>query len=149
MKLLAPILIALMAALGNSLFAAGQKKAVLVDNGFMFITLTTVGCLAFMLMAVPLFGPANYVVSIKQNWFWALSSGFGLFVTYIGFSLLFSRYGVSYYILFAVLAIISTGFVTGVVIFKETFNLYHWLAFACAIVTVLLFTLGNWTAHRG
>lgn len=148
MQLLAPILIALMASLGNSLFAAGQKKAVLLDNNFMFITLTTTSCVTFMVLALPLFGPANYVLSIKQNWFWAISSGFGLFITYIGFSLLFSKYGVSYYILFAVMAIISTGFVTGVVIFKETFNLFHWLAFACSILTVLLFTLGNWTAHK-
>lgn len=142
-KLLLPVLFAFIASLGNALFAAGQKKAVLVDNALMFITLTTMSCVVFMMLTVPFFGPVNYIINIKQNWLWAVLSGFGLCITYIGFGLLYTRYGVSHYILYAVLSIITTSLITGLLIFRESFNLYHWLAFFCSMLTVFLFTYGN------
>jgi drug/metabolite transporter (DMT)-like permease len=56
---------------------------------------------------------------------------------------LYSQYGASNYILYAVLSIITTSVIVGVVIFKETFNIYHWLALLSSIITIALFTLGN------
>jgi drug/metabolite transporter (DMT)-like permease len=64
-------------------------------------------------------------------------------LTYIGFNLLYSKYGASNYILYAVLSIITTSIIVGVVMFKESFNAYHWLAFGSSITTVALFAMGN------
>lgn len=143
MKMLWPLLFAGVAAVGNALFAAGQKKAAGLNNPFASITLAALFCLVLMFAAAPLFGPANYISCLKTNWAWVAISGAGLFLTYVGFNLLYSHYGTSYYILYAVLSILTTAIIVGAVFFKESFNLYHWLAAAACIVTVVLFTLGN------
>ena len=143
MKILGPLLFAFIAAFGNALFAAGQKKAIGFDNSFVFIALTVIVCVALTLLAAPLLGPTNYLSSLKENWIWAIVSGIGLFLTCLGFNLLYTKYGASHYILYAVISIITTAIVVGVVLFKESFNVYHWLAFGGSIITIFLFTLGN------
>ena len=125
------------------MFVAGQKKAVAVDNALTFIALAAVVCLFLTLAAAPLLGPTSYSSAIRQNGYWALLSGAGLFLTYLGFNLLYTQYGASNYILYAVLSIITTSIIVGVIIFRESFNTYHWLAFGCSVLTVLLFSLGN------
>lgn len=143
MNLLGPLAFALIAALGNALFAAGQKKAVMLDNSFSFIALAALVCVLLTLLAAPMIGPTNYALALRQNGHWALLSGVGLFLTYLGFNLLYSHYGASNYILYAVLSIITTSLLVGVILFKENFNGYHWLAFGSSLVTVVLFSLGN------
>lgn len=143
MKILGPLFFSFIAALGNALFAAGQKKAVGFDNSFVFIAMAAIICVTLTLMTAPLLGPINYLSSFKTNWLWALLSGIGLFLTYLGFNLLYTNYGASNYILYAVISIITTSIVVGVVLFKETFNIYHWFAFGGSIITVFFFTLGN------
>lgn len=143
MKILGPLFFSFIAALGNALFAAGQKKAVGFDNSFVFIAMAAIICVALTLMTAPLLGPINYLSSFKTNWLWALLSGIGLFLTYLGFNLLYTNYGASNYILYAVISIITTSIIVGVVLFKETFNIYHWFAFGGSIITVFFFTLGN------
>ena len=147
MKILGPLLFALIAALGNAMFAAGQKKAIAFDNAFAFIALAAVVCVCLTILFAPLMGPPNYVAVAKQNGYWALLSGAGLFLTYVGFNLLYSKYGASNYILYAVLSIITTSVFVGVLWFKETFNIYHWLALGTAMVTVVLFSIGNKVAQ--
>lgn len=143
MNIYGPLLFALTAAIGNAMFAAGQKKAIAFDNPFTFIALAAIFCVLLTVAAAPLFGQPHYSSVIKENGGWAMLSGAGLFLTYLGFNLLYSRYGASNYILYAVLSIITTSIVVGVVMFKETFNLYHWFAFGTSIITVVLFALGN------
>lgn len=143
MNILGPLLFALVAAVGNAMFAAGQKRAIELDNAFTFVALAALVCVILTTLFAPLFGPTNYINAVKQNGHWAVLSGVGLFLTYVGFNLLYSRYGASNYILYAVLSIITTSIIVGVVLFKETFNTYHWFAFACSILTVALFTIGN------
>ena len=122
MNILGPILFALIAAAGNALFAFSQKKAVVFDNPFTFIALAAMCCLMLTIIFAPLFGQPNYLTVVKTNWLWAILSGTGLFFTYLGFNLLYSNYGVSSYILYAVLSIITTGVIVGVLILKESMN---------------------------
>lgn len=143
MNIYGPLFFALIAAVGNAMFAAGQKKAIAFDNPFTFIALAAMVCVMLTVAAAPLFGQPHYNSVLKANGGWALLSGAGLFLTYLGFNLLYSKYGASNYILYAVLSIITTSIIVGVVMFKESFNVYHWLAFGSSIATVALFALGN------
>ncbi|MCL1125069.1 EamA family transporter [Shewanella surugensis] len=137
------IAFALIAAIGNAFFVIGQKKAIELANPFTFITISAVFCVLLTLLSAPLFGPPKYVEVIKVNGIWAIVSGVGLFLTYLGFNLLYSSFGASSYILYAVLSILTTVIIVSGLIFKETFNIYHWLALLSAIITVTLFSLGN------
>ena len=110
---------------------------------YIFPTCILIISIILIAFAVPYFGQSNYGEVIKENWYFALLSGFGLFLTYVGFNLLYSKYGVSSYVLYAVLSILTTSIFVGVVLFKESFNTYHWLALCTAIVTVVLFSIGN------
>lgn len=134
---------ALLAAIGNALFAVGQKKALPLDNPFAFIAVSAIFCVTLTLLIAPLWGMPKYAFAVKQNGGWALVSGLGLFLTYVGFYFLYSRYGTSNYILYAVLSIITTSVIVGVWLLRENFNAYHWAALVCALLTVGLFSWGN------
>ena len=143
MNILGPVAFALIAAVGNAMFAAGQKKAFQFENPFTFIALAATISLILTVLLAPIFGQPNYSEAIKQNGQWAVLSGVGLFLTYLGFNLLYSQYGASNYILYAVLSIITTSIIVGVIIFKEVFNVYHWLALLSSMITIVLFTIGS------
>ncbi len=143
MNFLGPFLFALVAAIGNAIFVAAQKKAVPFENPFAFIAMAVVVCAILTLSFAPFFGQPNYLNAIKLNGVWVVLCGAGLFITYIGFNLLYSKYGASNYILYAVLSIVTTSIIVGVIIFKESFNIYHWFSFITSIVTVILFAIGN------
>lgn len=145
MKVFGPLIFALIAAVGNAMFAAGQKKAIALDNTLVFIALAGVVCISLTAIFAPFIGEVSYAENLKQNWKWIFLSGVGLFLTYLGFNLLYSNYGASNYILYAVISILTTAIVVGVIIFNEKFNLYHWLACFSAILTIVLFSLGNKT----
>ncbi len=147
MILIGPLAFALIAAIGNAMFAAGQKKAVGLENAFTFIALAALVCVTLTILVAPFFGATQYASAIKQNGHWAILSGAGLFLTYLGFNLLYSNYGASSYILYAVISIITTSIIVGVYIFREEFNVFHWLAFFTSILTVILFTWGNKVAQ--
>jgi drug/metabolite transporter (DMT)-like permease len=143
MHVLGPLLFALLAAVGNGFFAFGQRKAAGIENSFVFITVALVVCVALCMVSAPFFGPVNYGATLKQNLNWAALSGVGLFLTYIGFNILYSQYGASSYILYAVLSIITTSVIVGAWILREQLNLYHWLAVLTALATVGLYSYGN------
>lgn len=143
MKIFGPLLLALLAATGNAFFAWGQRKAVGVENTFVFITVTLSLCVLLCLLAAPFSGSVNYSATLRSNFIWAAVSGVGLFMTYIGFNLLYANYGASGYTLYGVLSILTTSVIVGSFLLKEPLNLYHWLAILSAIVTVGLFSYGN------
>jgi drug/metabolite transporter (DMT)-like permease len=143
MQVLGPLLFALLAAVGNGFFAFGQRKSTGVENSFVFITIALVICVLLCVTAAPFFGPVNYGSTLKQNLTWAAASGVGLFLTYIGFNILYSQYGASSYILYAVLSIITTSVIVGAWILREQLNLFHWLAVLTALATVGLYSYGN------
>jgi drug/metabolite transporter (DMT)-like permease len=142
-QVLGPLLFALLAAVGNGVFAFGQRKSAGVENSFVFITIALVVCVMLCMASAPFFGPVNYGVTLKQNATWAIASGVGLFLTYIGFNMLYTQYGTGSYILYAVLSIITTSVIVGAWLLREDLNLYHWLSVVAALATVGLFSYGN------
>jgi drug/metabolite transporter (DMT)-like permease len=72
-----------------------------------------------------------------------ITSGVGFFITFIGFYLLYSQFGAVYYVVYAVLSIISTSLIVGVLIFREPFNAYQGGALILAILAIALFSYGQ------
>jgi drug/metabolite transporter (DMT)-like permease len=143
MKSLLPIVFATIAAVGNAMFALGQRKAAGVENGLLFVGVSALVAVLFALLCAPLVGAFDVGHTLKGHWHAVLLSGLGLFLTYLGFNLLYSRYGASQYVLYAVLSIITTTIVVGILWLKEPVNLYHKIAIAMAIAAVVLFSIGQ------
>lgn len=143
MKSLLPIFFATIAAVGNALFALGQKKSVGVENGLLFVALSALMAFIFAFCLAPLTGVFNVGDTVKGNWQALFLSGIGLFFTYLGFNLLYSKYGVSQYVLYAVISIVTTTIFVGVWWLKEPLNSYHKLAIVLAILAVFLFSIGQ------
>ncbi len=144
MKYSSIFLFALIAAVGNALFAAGQKKTSGIDNPLIIVGLSAVVCVVLTFSVIFLLNRNSSMLQIfRVNWIWILMSGFGLFLTYIGFNLLYSRFGASGYIYYAVLSIITTSLIVGVIIFKEQLNIYHIISVGFSIAAIVLFTIGN------
>ncbi len=143
MKIILPILFASVAAIGNAMFALGQKKSADFDNGLLIVGASAL--VAFLCSALfsPLMGEFDIGNVVKLYWKSVLLSGIGLFFTYLGFNLLYSKFGVSQYVLYAVISIITTTVIVGVLWLKEPINIYHGIAIALAIVAVLFFSIGQ------
>ena len=134
---------AAIAAVGNALFVFGQRKSTLVDHPFIFIISVALVCLV-LFSVTSLFLPRPELSSfVRDNYRWILISGLGFYLVFTGFYFLYSRYGASHYVIYAVLSIITTSIIVGVLILREPFNLYHFLSVIMAIVTVILFTIGQ------
>lgn len=143
MKILLAIIFAATAAFGNAMFALGQKNSAGVKNGFSFLAMSATVAVFLIYISAPIMGAFDFENIVRTNWRSILLSGVGLFLTYLGFNLLYSRYGVSYYILYAVLSIISTTIMIGIFWLKEPVNLYQTVAIVLAIVAVILFSIGQ------
>jgi drug/metabolite transporter (DMT)-like permease len=143
MKILLPIVFATIAAVGNAMFALGQKKSVGVENGLLFVGISALVAVFFALSFAPLVGIFDVGNTLKGNWKAVFLSGLGLFFTYLGFNLLYSKYGVSQYVLYAVLSIITTTIIVGILWLKEPVNVYHKVAIAMAIAAVVFFSIGQ------
>jgi drug/metabolite transporter (DMT)-like permease len=143
MKILLPIIFASIAAIGNAMFAFGQKKSSGVENGLLFVGVSALIAFLLALFFAPLVGVFDVGNTVKGHWKAVFLSGLGLFFTYLGFNLLYSRYGVSQYVLYAVISIITTTIIVGAWWLKEPVNIYHKIATAFAIVAALLFSIGQ------
>ena len=144
MKNLLLLLFALIAAVGNAMFAAGQKKAAGLDNSLLFIGFSATVCLILTFLVLPLiYGKFDIISPLSENWKWILLSGSGLFLTYLGFNLLYRNFGTSSYVYYAVLSIITTSVIVGIVIFRERVNIYHAASVVLAIGAIILYTIGN------
>ncbi|MGB5985234.1 MAG: hypothetical protein WBG37_08000, partial [Desulfobacterales bacterium] len=111
--------------------------------GLLFISISTfIACLLALCIA-PLIGEFSIVNTARGNWKALCLSGTGHFFTLLGFNLLYSRYAVSHYALYAVLSIISTTILVGVIWLKESVNGYHMVAISLAVMAVVLFSIGQ------
>jgi drug/metabolite transporter (DMT)-like permease len=143
MQSLLPIIFATIAAIGNAIFALGQKKSAGAKNGLLLVGVSALVAALFAFFSAPLVGAFDLGNTLKENWKAVLLSGLGLFLTYLGFNLLYTRYGASQYILYAVLSIITTTIIVGILWLKEPVNVYHKLAIVMAIAAVVLFSIGQ------
>jgi drug/metabolite transporter (DMT)-like permease len=135
--------IAAIAAIGNATFAFGQKKSIPSQNPFIFLICTLVVCISLFLIASFFFAKENIPQFLHTNYPWFIISGTGFFLTFIGFYFLYTKFGTSYYVIYAVLSIITTSLIVGIILFKEYVNMYHLLSVCMAIITIVLFALGN------
>lgn len=137
------ILIAAFGAIGNGLFAYAQRRATVQEAPFSFVSVSLVSALAICLAAsIFMKGPGPIQV-FQQSGQWAFWTGAGLAATLICFNLLFTRYGATFYVLYSVMAILTTTFLVGQLLLREPINIYHVGAILLAIGSVLLFTLGQ------
>lgn len=141
--ILKALLVALIAAIGNAIFVFGQKKAGVTSNPFIFLILSLSLCIVLLSISSIFFPRTNLKLFVFENYKAIVFTGLGLFITYIGFYLLYSRFGASYYTLYAVLSIVTTSIIVGVVVFKEAFNMYYLFSILSAILTIVLFFLGK------
>lgn len=141
MNFIMPLFFAFIAAVGNAIFAFGQKKSVGVDNTISYVVLSAIFCIVFTAVTVPFFGKYNYLLTLKNNWIWAAVSGLGLFLTYIGFNLLYTKYGASHYVLYAILSIFTTSVFVGVFIFRESLNVFQYIALFLSLIAIILFSI--------
>ena len=141
--ILLPIVYATVAAIGNALFALGQRKSAGVENGLLFVGLAALVAMAGALACAPLVGAVAVGPTLRAHWKAILGSGLGLFLTYLGFNLLYTRYGASQYVLYAVLSILTTTIGVGILWLKEPVTFYHKLAIALALAAVVLFSIGQ------
>lgn len=142
MKIALPILFATIAAVGNALFAYGQRQSVNFNNGLLFVSASAFVACLLALMVSPAAGPVQFG-ALGRHWTMILTSGLGLFLTYLGFNLLYSHFGVAPYVLYAVISIITTTVVVGVWMLHEPVNAFHKAALVAAIAAVVLFSLGQ------
>ena len=145
--MLKPLLFASIAALGNALFVYGQRGAGPSANPFLFIFGAVIVCTGLFAIAVLVFRTGDEIAYLASQWKIVLISGVGFFLTFVGFFLLYNNFGATQYTLYAVISILTTSFVVGVLIYKEHFNLYHAAAVVLAIAAIALFTYGN--SHPG
>lgn len=143
MKIILAILFASTAAFGNAMFALGQRNSAGVQNGVFFVGISAMVAVILAFIFAPMTGALDVKTTLEGNWKAALLSGIGLFFTYLGFNLLYTRCGVTHYILYAVLSIITTTIVIGILWLKESVNIYQIVAIGFAIVAVVLFSIGQ------
>src|SRR5690349_6923786 len=98
------IVFAGIAAAGNALFSLGQRQSAGVNNGLLFVAGSAATACALCLMTAPLLGPMNPMALFRGYWRASLLGGAGLFLTYVGFNLLYSRFGTTPYVGYAALS---------------------------------------------
>jgi len=143
MSFILPVLFALIAAIGNAVFAYGQKQASGEANGLLFVGASALVAVLLSWSAAPLLGRFEPVSMMKAELGPIVVGGVGLFLTYLGFNLLYTRFGASAYVLYAALSILTTTLVVGGLILKEPMNIYHYAAIVLAVAAVVLFSLGQ------
>jgi len=143
LKFLIPFSFAVLAAIGNVFFVFGNRKVGHSGNPMMFTTTAMTVCLLLYFICYLTFGVRGSGEFLRRNLLWCMLSGAGMFMTFLGFYLLYSRFDTSYYALFSVTSIILTSIVLGVFILKEGINFYGALSLIAAVVSIVFFGLSK------
>lgn len=131
------------AALGNALFVYGQRRAPIAQNPFLFTAGAVLVCTLTFIAASLIFGTQDDLGYLSNHRSSILISGLGFFITFVGFYLLYSRFGAVYYAVYAALSIMTTSVGVGVILYKESLNYYQITAMFLAILAVVLFSYGG------
>ena len=142
MKTLMPLLLCLVAAVGNAFYAWGQRKSVGLANSLLVVAGSAGLAALLALLASPAVGPVSRA-DLRHAAVPIAFSGFGLFLCYVGFNLLYSRYGTAWYVVYAAIAIVTTTVVVGWVMGGEPANRWHFASLAAAVLSVVLFQVGQ------
>jgi len=137
------ILYAAIAAVGNALFALGQRQASGAANGLLFVAASAfVACLLALLAGVA-GGAFDVAALLRVHGKSVVLSGSGLFLTYLGFNLLYTRFGTAPYVVYAALAIITTTVGIGFLYLREPVNRFQVAAVVLAAAAIGLYALGQ------
>ena len=145
MKIFLPLFFALIAAVGNAMFALGQKRSTGI-NGLAFVGTSALVAALLAWSVSPLLGGVNLSKLLQRNGLNILLAGGGLFLTYLGFNLLYTRFGVSQYVLYAVLSILTTTVFVGIFLLREPLNGFRIAAIFLALASIILYSLGETTS---
>jgi drug/metabolite transporter (DMT)-like permease len=132
-----------LAAIGNAIFVFGQRSSTVSTNPFLFMTAAVSLCAAMFVVAAIFSDNSGNAVYLKQNSWPIVISAIGFFVTFIGFYLMYSRVGAHAYTVYAVLSILTTSVFVGMVIFRESFNVYHVGSIGLAVLAVFFYGYGQ------
>ncbi len=134
------MLLALLAAGGNALFVYAQKRADLPQNPLLL--LAGAAFVVFVILGTysAIIGVSDVAEYARTRGIWMLLTGIGLAVTFVGFHFLFSRFGASYYSLYAALSILTTSVGIGFLVFREPLN--GWIAAATGATLIAIALLG-------
>ncbi len=130
------------AAFGNAIFVYGQRSATVSTSPFFYLTGAVLVCLLMFILATPISTSGDRLTYFSNNSIPILIGGVGLFITFVGFYLMYSRIGANSFV-YATLSILTTSVGVGMVIFKEPFNQYHIAAMILSILAVLFFGFGQ------
>ena len=137
------LLIASLAAVGNAMFVYGQRKSSLTNNSFSYLIGAVLVC-ALIVTVVSISYRADQAMNfVSENILMIGIGGVGMATTYLGFYLLYTNYGAVYYVVYAVLSIITTTVIVGVIVLGESFNRYQSIAMILAILAIIMFTIGR------
>lgn len=137
------LLFASLAAVGNALVALGQVKGGTGKSPFMFLTFALAICLALISGAALLMDNGSWTQFARNTWVWFCVTGIGFFLTFTGFYLMYSRFGASSYVIYAVISATLTTLGVGVAIQHEKLGMMRSLALVTCVITVALFSLGK------
>jgi drug/metabolite transporter (DMT)-like permease len=132
-----------LAAIGNAIFVFGQRSSTASSNPFLFMTGAVTLCAAMFIIAALLSDNSGSTDYLKQNVWPILIAAIGFFITFIGFYLMYSRVGANSYTVYAVLSILTTSVIVGMVIFRESFNSYHVASIGLSVLAVFFYGYGQ------
>lgn len=138
-----PLFFALAASLGNALFIYSQRASPQAPNPFLFSAGTVACATLFCGLASFWRRSSTDLQYIQQAWPYMILAGFGVFITFVGFFILHTRFGAFQYSLVAVSSIFTVSIFVGVVLFKEPFNWVQALATLLAVGAIVLFSIGR------
>ena len=134
---------ALLAAIGNALFVYGQRGSSTAENPYFFILATLLVCnVLYLGFALGHRAPME-LPYLQENVRFVIISGVGFFLTFVGFYLMYTQHGAASYIVYALLSILTTSIIVGLVIFREPFNKYHVISGCLAVGAILFYGLGQ------
>jgi drug/metabolite transporter (DMT)-like permease len=141
--MLRALIYATIAAVGNALFVYGSRGSAEAKNPFIFMFGAVIVGTVLFSIAISFFDTHRNISFLLANWKFVLMTGCGFFISFLGFYLLYTGFGASSYILYAVISILTTSIGVGVFCYREPFNLYHTLSLLCALLTIVFFSYGQ------
>lgn len=136
------LLFALLAAAGNAIFVYSQKRAELPQNPLLLLGFAALICASILITSTLFLEWPNVPEYVRMHGVWVLATGVGLAVTFVGFHFLFTRFGASFYSLYAMLAILTTSVGIGFLVYREAVNGYVVASTLAALVAIVLLGVG-------
>lgn len=139
------VLLAALAALGNTLYAWAQHRAGARSDNPLVFGAASLATAALLLagLAVLLPSPAPLRRQLSQQLPWIAIAALGYVLLFSGLFFLYQRYGAGHYALYASLAIVATALCLPWLLGAQVPGVRQWLACATAFATVMLLQTGS------